>query len=79
MTTTSPAEQPRPVTMEEAVGYPAITCTHETLAEHTVVLKHDRLFLLVNQHGSARKIPSEDRPGRLHGPGHHLETLRMFA
>jgi glycogen debranching enzyme len=51
MTTTSTAEQLRPVTMEEAVGYPAIACTHETLAEHTVVLKHDRLFLLVNQHG----------------------------
>jgi glycogen debranching enzyme len=51
MTTTSPAEQLRPVTMEEAVGYPAIACTHETLAEHTVVLKHDRLFLLVSQHG----------------------------
>src|SRR5262245_44499501 len=51
MTTTSPAERLRPVTMEEAVGYPAIACTHETLAEHTVVLKHDRLFLLVNQHG----------------------------
>ena len=41
MTTTSPAEQAAPVTMEEAVGYPAIACTHETLAEHTVVLKHD--------------------------------------
>jgi glycogen debranching enzyme len=51
MTTTSAAERLRPVTMEEAVGYPAIACTHETLAEHTVVLKHDRLFLLVNQHG----------------------------
>jgi glycogen debranching enzyme len=51
MTTTSPVEQLRPVTMEEAVGYPAIACTHETLAEHTVVLKHDRLFLLVSQHG----------------------------
>ena len=51
MTTASPAERLRPVTMEQAVGYPAIACTHETLAEHTVVLKHDRLFLLVNQHG----------------------------
>jgi glycogen debranching enzyme len=51
MTTASPAERLRPVSMEEAVGYPAITCTHETLAEHAVVLKHDRLFLLVNQHG----------------------------
>ena len=51
MTTTSPAEQLRPVTMDEAVGYPSIACTHETLSEHTVVLKHDRLFLLVTQHG----------------------------
>jgi glycogen debranching enzyme len=51
MTTASPAERLRPVSMEEAVGYPAIACTHETLSEHTVVLKHDRLFLLVSQHG----------------------------
>ncbi|HEY3492072.1 MAG TPA: glycogen debranching N-terminal domain-containing protein, partial [Solirubrobacterales bacterium] len=51
MTTASPAEQLRPVSMEEAVGYPAIACTHETLGAHTVVLKHDRLFLLVSQQG----------------------------
>jgi glycogen debranching enzyme len=38
--------------MEEAVGYSAIACTHETMAEHALVLKHDRLFLLVNLHGN---------------------------
>ena len=69
MTTTSPAEQLRPVTMEEAVGYPSIACTHETLSEHTVVLKHDRLFLLVTQHGAisppaaARLASSRTTPG----------------
>ncbi len=51
MTTASATGQLRPVPMEEAVGYPTIACTHETMSEHTVVLKHDRLFLLVNQHG----------------------------
>ena len=51
MTTASAAERLRPVSMEEAVGYPTVACTHETLAEHTVVLKHDRLFLMVSQHG----------------------------
>jgi glycogen debranching enzyme len=51
MTTTWPVEQLRPISMEEAVGYPSIACTHETLSTHTVVLKHDRMFLLVNQHG----------------------------
>jgi glycogen debranching enzyme len=44
-------ESLHPVSMEEAVGYPAIACTHETAAEHALVLKHDRLFLLVNPHG----------------------------
>ncbi|HEY9507668.1 MAG TPA: glycogen debranching N-terminal domain-containing protein [Gemmatimonadales bacterium] len=51
MTTASATERLRPVSMEEAVGYPTIACTHETLSDHAVVLKHDRLFLLVSQHG----------------------------
>jgi glycogen debranching enzyme len=41
----------RPVTMAEAVGYGALECTHEVLQEHTLVLTHDRLFLLVNARG----------------------------
>jgi glycogen debranching enzyme len=42
----------RPVSMEEAVGYPAIECAHERLAEHALVLKHDRLFMLADPHGN---------------------------
>jgi glycogen debranching enzyme len=41
----------RPVSMREAVGYEAIECTHEVMDERALVLKHDRLFLLVNPHG----------------------------
>ncbi|HEX3236346.1 MAG TPA: glycogen debranching N-terminal domain-containing protein [Gemmatimonadales bacterium] len=41
----------RTVSMQEAVGYPAIECAHEVLDEHALILKHDRLFLLVNSHG----------------------------
>ncbi|MEZ0333160.1 MAG: glycogen debranching N-terminal domain-containing protein [Gemmatimonadales bacterium] len=40
-----------PVSMAEAVGYPAIDCSQETPAEHPLVLKHDRLFLLSDLHG----------------------------
>ncbi len=42
----------RPVPMEAAVGYAGIECTHERLAEHSLVLKHDRLFMLVDPHGN---------------------------
>ena len=45
-------ERLRPVSMEEAVGYAGIECTHERLAEHSLVLKHDRLFMLVDPHGN---------------------------
>jgi glycogen debranching enzyme len=41
----------RPVTMEEAVGYPALTCEAQTPAEHPLVLKHGRYFLITNCHG----------------------------
>jgi glycogen debranching enzyme len=40
-----------PVSMEEAVGYPAIDCAHEAAVESPVVLKHDHLFLLLERHG----------------------------
>ena len=46
------AERLRPVSMEEAVGYTAIECAHERLSEHSLVLKHDRLFMLVDPHGN---------------------------
>jgi glycogen debranching enzyme len=38
--------------MADAVGYPAIDCSHEVLAERALVLKHDRLFLLADSHGN---------------------------
>ncbi len=41
----------RPVSMTEALGYDAIDCSQETAAEHPLVLKHDRLFLLTDPHG----------------------------
>ncbi|MFL5488460.1 MAG: glycogen debranching N-terminal domain-containing protein [Gemmatimonadaceae bacterium] len=39
------------VTMAEAVGYPAIPCDREMPVSGALALKHDRLFLLTNQHG----------------------------
>ncbi|HET7274256.1 MAG TPA: glycogen debranching N-terminal domain-containing protein [Longimicrobiaceae bacterium] len=41
----------KPISMEEAVGYPAIDCSHQNSVEDSLVLKHDRLFLLVNDEG----------------------------
>ncbi|HEY7481446.1 MAG TPA: glycogen debranching N-terminal domain-containing protein [Gemmatimonadales bacterium] len=40
----------RPVPMEEAVGYSGIARV-QSMAERALVLKHDRLFLLVNSQG----------------------------
>ena len=42
----------RPVSMAEAVGYPTIECASEHLADRMLVLKHDRLFMLADQHGN---------------------------
>ncbi|HJX86420.1 MAG TPA: glycogen debranching N-terminal domain-containing protein, partial [Gemmatimonadales bacterium] len=44
-------EEPKPVSMVEAVGYGAIDCAHQTPTEDALVLKHDRHFLLVTAHG----------------------------
>ena len=38
--------------MAEAVGYPAIPCDRETPVSDALTLKHDRLFLLIDQHGN---------------------------
>jgi glycogen debranching enzyme len=51
MKATSEVDQLRPVSMEEAVGYAGIACSHEGVSERPLVLKHDRLFLLVNSQG----------------------------
>ncbi|HET7321292.1 MAG TPA: glycogen debranching N-terminal domain-containing protein [Longimicrobiaceae bacterium] len=40
-----------PISMQEAVGYPAIDCSHQATVEDYLVLKNDRLFLLVTPHG----------------------------
>jgi glycogen debranching enzyme len=42
-----------PTSMEEAVGYGSIDSRSEPLAEDLMVLKHDRLFLLLDGHGEA--------------------------
>jgi glycogen debranching enzyme len=39
------------VPMEEAVGYPTIGCEAQTPVENELVLKHDRMFILVDAHG----------------------------
>lgn len=39
------------VPMAEAVGYAAIECAQETAAEQTLVLKQDRLFMVMTGHG----------------------------
>ncbi len=40
-----------PVSMEEAVGYPAISCAHGERVEGTLVLKNDHIFCLLDSHG----------------------------
>src|SRR5688572_19129840 len=42
----------RVISMGEAVGYPAIPCDRETPVSDALTLKHDRLFLLIDQHGN---------------------------
>ena len=41
-----------PVSMEQAVGYPAIECRHESNVEGHLVLTNDRLFLVLDQRGN---------------------------
>jgi glycogen debranching enzyme len=40
-----------PISMEEAVGYPAIECAHQAMIDEALVAKHNRIFLLVDPHG----------------------------
>jgi glycogen debranching enzyme len=40
-----------PVSMEEAVGYAAVDCRHGTTVQDNLVLKNDRLFLLLDANG----------------------------
>jgi len=48
----------RVITMEEAVGYAMLPCDREMPVGDAVTLKHDRLFMLADQHGNI------DPPGR---------------
>lgn len=41
-----------PISMLDAVGYPNVECRHETALDEYLVLKHERLFLLVDPHGN---------------------------
>ncbi|HEX6309894.1 MAG TPA: glycogen debranching N-terminal domain-containing protein [Longimicrobiales bacterium] len=50
--TPATVEDRTPVSMLEAVGYGGIECTHQAGIEDALVLKHDRLFLLVDPRGS---------------------------
>jgi glycogen debranching enzyme len=61
-----------PVSMEDAVGYPAIGCEHETPIEGAVVLKNDRLFLLTDRRGDI--VP----PGRC-SLGLFYDDTRMLS
>jgi glycogen debranching enzyme len=40
--------------MEEAVGYASLTCDVQTPAEHPLVLKHGRYFLITDGHGDIK-------------------------
>ena len=42
----------RVISMAEAVGYPTIPCDRETPITDAITIKHDRVFLLVDQRGN---------------------------
>lgn len=41
-----------PISMTEAVGYSSIDCAHQAPVEDALVLKHNRLFLLLDRNGN---------------------------
>jgi glycogen debranching enzyme len=65
-------EVPIPVSMAEAVGYAALDCAQERAGERALVLKQDRLFLLVDGHGEIAP------PGRC-GLGLFLDDTRILS
>ncbi|HEU4630469.1 MAG TPA: glycogen debranching N-terminal domain-containing protein [Gemmatimonadaceae bacterium] len=67
-----------PVSMEEAVGYPAIDCSHEASVENPIVLKHDHLFLLLDQHGDIAP-PGHCALGLFHDDTRLLSHYRLHA
>ncbi len=50
----------RTIPMEEAVGYTSIDCGHEPTIFGKLVLKHDRIFLLLDEHGNVEPPGSCD-------------------
>jgi glycogen debranching enzyme len=60
MIQTSDTTELVPISMQDAVGYPAMHCTHQHPLGDALVLKHERLFLLVNERGD---IPEDGRCG----------------
>jgi hypothetical protein len=51
MTRAYEAGTTEPISMTEAVGYAKINCDHQATIDEALVAKHNRLFLLVDQHG----------------------------
>jgi glycogen debranching enzyme len=51
MTESTTTAAPAPVSMQEAVGYATIDCAHQSAVDQALVIKHNRLFLLVDTHG----------------------------
>lgn len=61
-----------PISMEEAVGYSSIECRHQVSIDEYLVLKHDRLFLLIDPHGNITP------PGRC-GVGLFFDDTRILS
>ncbi|HEU4585948.1 MAG TPA: glycogen debranching N-terminal domain-containing protein, partial [Gemmatimonadaceae bacterium] len=63
---------PAPTSMEAAVGYPAIDCRHGASVQDALVLKHERIFLLLNERGDVTP------PGHC-GLGFFHDDTRMLS
>lgn len=61
-----------PIEMTEAVGYARIECAHQVMMDEYLVAKHDRGFLLVDEHGDIRP------PGHC-GLGFFHDDTRMVS
>jgi glycogen debranching enzyme len=63
---------PAPISMEAAVGYPAVDCRHGASVQDALVLKHERIFLLLNERGDVTP------PGHC-GLGFFHDDTRMLS
>jgi glycogen debranching enzyme len=64
--------EPKPISMQDAVGYTAIDCRHGTALHDSMVLKHELLFLLLDAQGNI------DPPGHC-GLGLFHHDTRMLS